>query len=283
MQNKICVITGANSGVGKMAAMGLASKGAHIVMFCRNMEKAAAAQKEIVQHTDNRNIEIIQCDLSSFDSIRQAANVFLERHPKLNVLLNNAGLYTNKYHQSTDGIEMTMAVNHYGHFLLTNLLLPALKKAENARVINISSEANRFAEFSHDKLLPTKAHFKAMKIYGLSKLANIMFTHELAKRWAASGIVSNSCHPGFVDSNFFENFNGLLRWMVILAKPFMINEEQGAETPIYLCSAKNAANINGKYFVRKSVKKPHPLAFSDEHSVLLWDKSEEVTGVHAEI
>ena len=279
MLEKICLVTGANSGVGKMAAIGLASKGARLVLLCRNPKKAEIARKEIQQVTDNRNIEILECDLSSQVAIRQAAEKFKAAHTKLDVLLNNAGIYTDVYQESEEGIEMTMAVNHFGHFLLSNLLLPCLKAAENARVVNLSSEANRFAKFNPNQIVPNSSSFQGMRTYGLSKLANIMFTHELSKRWGPYGITANSCHPGFVDSNFFLNFNGPLKWLSILAKPFMVNETQGAETPLYLSTAKAVSNISGKYFVRRTVKKPHPDAYNNRLTGLLWQYSEKKTGL----
>ncbi len=229
MSDKLCLITGANSGIGKATAKELAARGAYIVMLCRNEDKAKAARDEIINSTGNTAVEILLADLSIQYDIQEAAARFLEKFDSLDLLINNAGMIASKRTLTVDGIEKTLAVNHLGAFLLTNLLLDALKTAPAARVINVSSEIHRRAAhyFGLDNL---QLHhgFSPMKAYGLSKLCNIMFTHELAKRTADSSITTNALHPGMVRSDLTSEASWLIYLLFAIGKPFMKSPAGGA-------------------------------------------------------
>ncbi len=278
LKSKVVMVTGANSGVGKVAARELAKTGATVVMLCRNKLRGEQARQEIIQASGNPDVELLLCDLASREQIRQAVSDFKTRHLQLDILLNNAGFVASGYSRSDDGLEMTMAVNHFGPFLLTNLLLDRLQAAKNARVVNVSSEANRFSGAGQEDIIYGKG-YSNMKAYNFSKLANIMFTHEIAKRWASYGIVSSACHPGFVNSAFFSKFKGPTKVFLLLARPFMVTSEEGAETPLYLCLSDAVGKINGKYFKNKKVATANPDGFNDGYTTRLWQTSEEVTGL----
>ena len=273
--SKICVITGANSGIGKAAAIEIAKVSDQVIMVCRNLDKANTAREEIKRVGIHAEIDIVQCDFSSQESIRAAARELLEKHPKIDILLNNAGFIANGFSTTVDGLESTFAVNHIGYFLFTNLLLDALKASNAARIVNVASEAHRIARFDPKDVQLSK-NFHPWKAYGLSKLYNIMFTHELAKRLQGTKITANSLHPGFVKSNFATNMSGFGGLFMTLASPFAITNEQGAATSVYLCLSPEVRGISGKYFDKKRVKRPIADAFDDRKTAQLWELSERL-------
>jgi NAD(P)-dependent dehydrogenase (short-subunit alcohol dehydrogenase family) len=201
MQGKICLVTGANSGIGKATVMGLARQGATVIMVSRNAAKGEAARDELRAKSGNSAIDLLLADLSSQQSIRQLAENFKQRYTQLHVLINNAGGYYMKRQESPDGLEMTLAVNYLAPFLLTNLLLDTLKASAPARIINVSSTAQASNFIDMDDLQATK-HYSGGRAYGQSKLAEVLFTYELARRLQGTGVTANCLHPGFVASNF---------------------------------------------------------------------------------
>ncbi len=280
LENKVCLITGANSGIGKVTAKKLAQKGAYIVMLCRNEDKAETARKEIIKESGQSGIEILLTDLALQYDIRRAVDQFLNKFDALDILINNAGIIVSGRQETADGIEKTFAVNHLAPFLLTNLLIVALKKAPDARVINISSEAHRSVAHAFDlENLQLKKEFSPMKAYGLSKLCNIMFTHELAKRTTDYSITTNALHPGTVRTKLTSEASWLMYLLFTLGKPFMKSPEKGAETPVYLATSKEVEGESGYYFKNKEKIEPAKIALDDILTEKLWDISEKLTGL----
>ncbi len=280
MKDKICLITGANSGIGKATAIALAHQGAKIVMACRNKDKAELAKNEIVGKSGNEEVEIMLVNFASQKSVREFATEFKSKHSKLDILVNNAGLIAQSREVTEDGIEISFAVNHLGHFLLTNLLMEELKNAESARIINVSSEAHRLGSIDFNNL-NLENGYSNVKSYANSKLANILFTLELSKRLETDGITANSLHPGVVDSNFAGNSSIFWQALMTMAKPFMVSIEKGAETSVYLASSPEAENMNGKYFVRKKEKEPSKAAKNEAVAKKLWEVSEKLVGLNS--
>jgi NAD(P)-dependent dehydrogenase (short-subunit alcohol dehydrogenase family) len=278
MQDKVCLVTGANAGIGRATALGLAQQGAQVVMLCRSRERGEAAQTEIIQASGNQAVDLILADLSAQAEVRRAAAEFQSRYDRLHILVNNAGAFFNQRLESADGLEMTFALNHLGYFLLTNLLLKQLRAAAPSRVINVSSDAYKGARLDFDDLQATR-RYRGFSAYAASKLANVLFTIELASRLQGTGVTVNALHPGFVASNFGLNNSGVVRFSVkLLQRFFAISEEAGAETPLYLATSAEVAGITGKYFVKK---KAVPLAGQAQDMAAakrLWQISEQLTG-----
>jgi retinol dehydrogenase-12 len=281
LQNQLVLVTGATSGIGKVTATELAKMGAHVVLLARNAEKATATQEEIKAAAGHDKVDILLADLADLSQVRRAAAEFNARYPRLDVLVNNAGLIFGAERQlSADGYELGVATNHLGPFLLTALLFEKLQASPAARVVNLASIAYKFAK-------PNLADFQsersygAMRVYGNTKLYNIMFTQELARRLRAHGIANvstNAVHPGAVASNFGDSAGGWLTVLTQLSRPFMISVAKGAETSIFLASAPEVAAISGGYYVKKkpeAVKHPFNTA---EHAQQLWQLSEALTG-----
>ena len=272
----LCLITGANSGIGLITARELARQGMDIIMVCRNAQKGEQARQEIMAASRTKKVDMLLCDLSDFRSVRKLAEEVHKKYDHLDVLVNNAGLIANQSSTSAQGVETTFATNHLGPFLLTNLLLDLLRKGSEPRVISVSSEAHRFAKFNLDDLVAPKK-FSSMRAYANSKLANILFANELARRVAADGITSNSLHPGAVKTNFSVGNNGAFALLFGLARPFLLTAEQGAETTIYLASSPEAKGKTGLYFDKKKPKTPSADARSDYFARELWAMSSRVT------
>lgn len=281
LQQQIVLVTGATSGIGKVTATELAKMGAHVVILARSAEKARATQHEIQAAAGHQRVDVLLADLADLASVRRAAAEFNARYPRLDVLVNNAGLLFGTERQvSVDGNELGVATNHLGPFLLTALLLEKLQASPAARVVNLSSMAHKYAK-------PDLADFQsergygAMRVYGNTKLYNIMFTQELARRLRGHGIANvttNALHPGLVASNFGASTGGLLSQLTLLMRPFMISVEKGAETSIFLATAPEVATVSGGYFAKKKAQPvKHPFN-TLEHARQLWQRSEELTG-----
>jgi len=282
MKNKICVVSGANSGIGKITALALAEKGANIVMVCRNEAKGKIAREEIIRKTNNQNIDLLLCDFSSQIQIRKVAQEFNQKYTHLDVLVNNAGLMLGKERKvSEDGIEMTFAINHLGYFLLTNLLLDALKKADKARIVSVSSYAHYFAKPDFDNL-QLEQGYTPLKAYAISKLGNILFTFELAKRLKDSHITVNCLHPGGVATNFANDSTKFFKFLFKIGKPFLISAIKGAATSIYLATSPDIADITGKYFEKKKIKKPSKFALDEKNWTKMWEISAKLCNLNFE-
>ncbi|WP_266364315.1 SDR family oxidoreductase [Tellurirhabdus rosea] len=277
MQSQLCLITGANSGIGRITALELAKKGFDILMLCRNLDKARPVRQEIKAVSQTKRVDLIQCDLASQESVVQAAREVIDRYDHLDVLLNNAGLFIDKQAFSPEGIELTFATNHLGPFLLTNLLLDLLKKGQQSRVVTVSSEAHRWNRGFHLNEMARPRSYSGMNTYGASKLCNILFAKELANRLMNDGITSNSLHPGAVNTNFGVGAVSLQGLAFKLMKPFFISPEKGAQTSIYLASSPEVNKVTGLYFDKCRPKTPNSDAQSDFNAKKLWELSEQLT------
>lgn len=277
LKGKTIVITGANSGIGLVAAASLAGMGGHIVLACRRQEAAEQAMREIRQSCANASLEFVPLDLASLDSVRSAAQQINMRHDRIDVLINNAGIANVRREQSEDGFEMTFAVNHLGPFLLTNLLLPSLKLGRG-RIINVASGAHKAGKMHWQDLQLQKRYF-VITAYAQSKLANILFTRALAKRCAGMSIHVNCLHPGGVATNIWPDGNWFQRCFSALLKRFLITPEEGARTTIWLASGEAGGRATGKYFVRCRERAPSSAASDDAAAEKLWGLSEQLTGL----
>lgn len=275
---KTCLITGANSGIGKVTARELAKQQARLVMLVRNKEKGEEAREEIFKISGNKNVHLLLCDLSSQQQVHEAAEQFQQRFQKLDILINNAGVILgNKRKESEDGIEMTFAINHLGHYSLTLLLLDLLKQSPTGRVISVSSESHRRAHFHiHD--LQLKEHpYNGYNAYCISKLCNIWFTRQLAALTKNSNLSVNCLHPGFVSSNFGKNTSPLFKFFIKALSPFSTSPEKGAETSLYLAQEDAIQNVSGHYFKNKKIAKPSRAALNDQYAVELRKQSAELS------
>lgn len=284
LNGRTVVITGANSGIGKEAAVELAAMGASVVVAARNLAKGEAAVAEIktrVGH-DAVTVELAELDLASTASIRAFADGFLATHDRIDILLNNAGLTLRKRDETADGFEMTFGINHLGHFLLTSLLRDRLTASAPARVVTVASDAHRFARggLDFDDLMATK-RYRPFLTYARSKLANILFTRELARRLHDTGVTANAVHPGFVASNFArEGDTGALgNAAMILGRPFAVTPAQGAQTSVFVASSPTVDVVTGQYFVKCALAKTSAAAADDGAAKRLWTASEELLGV----
>ncbi|HLI09292.1 MAG TPA: SDR family oxidoreductase [Ktedonobacteraceae bacterium] len=274
MQGKICMVTGANSGIGKETALGLARKGATVVMVSRDPARGEAAQNEIKAQSGSNNVDLLLADLASQQSIRQLVENFQSRYSQLHVLINNAGTFTLNRRETVDGLEVTFAVNYLAPFLLTNLLLDTLKASAPARIINVSSDAHQQGYINLDDL-QSKQSFPLMRAYGQSKLALIMFTYDLARRLQDTDVTANALHPGFVATNFAQSaVPALLRPLVrlVMAIPG-ISSEEGAKTSIYLASSPDVEGVTGRYFVKSIPVRSAPITYDEALQQKLWEES----------
>jgi NAD(P)-dependent dehydrogenase (short-subunit alcohol dehydrogenase family) len=278
MNGKVVLITGATSGIGKATAIGLGAKGATLVLVARNKAKGQVAKAEIIKETGNDRVELMIADLASLHQIRILAEYFKARYSRLHVLINNAGAIFGHRSLTVDGYERTFAVNHLAPFLLTNLLLDVLKASAPSRVITVSSQAHEKQALNFNDLQNEK-NYSEYRVYGESKLANILFAKELARRLKGTGVTSNALHPGVVATNFGRSGSKALRAMISVAKIFFLSPENGAETSIYLASSPKVKNITGRYFVKKRPYRSSPISYDEEAAWRLWEESEELTGL----
>lgn len=278
MGGKVVLITGGTSGIGKAAATALAGMGATVVITGRNEERGKRALQEIREESGNDGVELILADLTVQDEVRRLAEELRERHNQLEVLVNNAGLVLSERTETPDGIETQLAINHLAPFLLTNLLLDLLKESAPSRIVTVSSDAHRWAKIDLDDLQSRK-RYRGMQVYGKTKLANIMFTYELAERLEGTGVTANCMHPGGVNTNFGNNQGGPMNLLFRLFKPFMRSPEQGADTLIYLASSPEVEGMTGKYLADRKVKAASDVAYDETTRKRLWEASEELTGL----
>jgi len=276
MEGKICLITGGTNGIGKSTAQELARLGATVVIVGRNAQKTARVVEEIRAASGNKNVDSLLADLSSQQDVRRLADEFKSSYPHLHVLLNNAGGTFTTRQLSVDGIEMTFALNHLAYFLLTNLLLNTLKASAPARIINVSSDAHSGGKIDFENLQGERS-YSSFGPYGNSKLANILFTTEQARRLEGTGVTVNALHPGLTSTGFGKNNPGFLMKIMGVVIPLIARSpEKGAETSIYLASSPEVQSITGKYFVDCKVTQPAPQAADRAVARRLWDVSAEM-------
>jgi NAD(P)-dependent dehydrogenase (short-subunit alcohol dehydrogenase family) len=277
LTGKTLLITGANSGIGLIAAKALARMGGEIVMICRSPDKGAAALAEVKAAAGHDRVRLVRCDLSSLASVR-AAGAELAALPRIDVLLNNAGAYNAERRTTADGLELTFGANHIGPFLLTQLLLERLKATGASRVINVASAAHLGGKLVWDDLGYERRGYQALRAYCDSKLMNILFTRALARRLEGSGVVTHSLHPGAVATNFAVNDTGAFAFLARIGSIFLLSPEQGAATSIALCSEPAVGEKNGLYWSSRRPAWCGPQARDDDAAERLWALSEELVG-----
>ncbi|MBK8176924.1 MAG: SDR family oxidoreductase [Rhodospirillales bacterium] len=274
--SRTCLVTGGSAGIGFVTARELARLGAEVTIVARNVERGRAAAAAIHSATGAEAVEFVAVDLSDQGQVRDFADAFRSRHPKLDVLVNNAGGLFGERQTSVDGIEMTFALNHLSYFLLSHLLLPSLQAAAAGRIVNVASEAHRGARLDFDDL-QGEMRYSRWHAYKRSKLANLMFTYEFARRFAGRGPTMNALHPGFVatDIGVRHGFVPKLFWTI--GKLGATSPEKGAETSIYLASAADVAEISGRYFVGCRPAQSSAASYDREAAQRLWDISANLT------
>ena len=278
MNNKTILITGASAGIGLQSAIGLAKQGANIVMVGRHKERTSEAVELVRTQTGNRSVSYLLADLSSIQEVRRLAQEFKDKYPALDVLLNNAGAVLLRRKVSVDGYEMTVALNHLNYFLLTQLLLDMLKAAPAGRIVNVASRAHYRGHVNFEDL-QSQHGYNGMRVYSMSKLMNVLFTYELARRLDGTNVTANCLHPGFVASNFGGN-NG---WIARIAMRFMtgrISVEEGAKCPIFLASLPDVQGVSGKYFNYDTQEtRSSEESYDQNIARRLWDVSEELVAI----
>jgi NAD(P)-dependent dehydrogenase (short-subunit alcohol dehydrogenase family) len=279
MAGKLVVITGGNAGIGKATAVSLASLGGRVVITSRNAERGRTAVEEIRDRSGNDAVEVMALDLASFRSIRSFATDVLDRFDRIDVLVNNAGLMLRRRAETEDGFEQTFGVNHLGHFLLTAMLLDRLRAGAPARVVVVASHAHKFIRRGLDfDDLQSERRYRWMNAYSKSKLANISFTRELARRLDGTGVTVNSLHPGFVRSELGRggDLGGIYGWGSYIARPFAISSTKGARTSVYLASSPEVEGVSGGYFYKCKPAAPSKVAQDAAAARRLWETSEKL-------
>jgi len=279
MDGKTVLITGATHGIGRATAMGLAELGAHTVLVARDAGKGQRTVEEIRARTGNENVDVLIADLSAQSSVRHLAGQVQSRYPRLDVLVNNVGVFLATRRVTADGLEYTFALNHLAPFLLTNLLLDLLKASAPARVVTVSSGAQQVGRLNFDDL-QGEAGYSGQAAYNQSKLANVMFCYSLARRLEGTGVTSTVLHPGVVRTNFAKDDpTPVMRTIITVFKPFFKSPERGAETPIYLASSPDVEGVTGRYFVNKRARKSSSRSYDERAAERLWQESERLVGL----
>lgn len=273
-QGKTVLVTGATGGIGKVTAEGLACQGYRVLLTSRDPSKGKRVVEELKAQSGNDALELFVGDLSDMSEVRRIALEVRELYPKLDVLVNNAGGLFNQRQTTLDGFETTFAFNHLAYFLLTNLLLPSLKAAGNARVVTVASDGNRFARMRWDDL-QFSTRYSGWFAYGQSKLMNVLFANALARRLKDTDVTSNSLHPGVVDTGFGKTSAGLNRLVGRAANLFAITPEKGAENSLYLATSPEVAGVTGQYFDKKKPARANRVAYDEDAQERLWELSEK--------
>lgn len=276
LQGKICLVTGATGGIGRVTARELAKMGAEVTFVARNQQKADETLAEIRAAAPNAKVDVILADLSELSQVRKAAAEFKRKHDKLHLLVNNAGAVNMNRAVTKDGHELTFAVNHLAYFVMTNELLPLLKAAAPSRVVSVASDAHIMGKMNFDDLMGEKS-YGGMTAYNQSKLANILFARELAKRLEGTGVTSHAVHPGVVNTGFGKNTPGIFNFFVKLGSPFMRTPEKGARTTLQAATSPEGASTTGMYWKNSRIAKPARQALDDAAAKRLWEVSEQLT------
>lgn len=278
MNGRICLVTGANSGIGKATALGLAKMGATVVMVCRDASKGQAALAEIRQKSGNNSMDLLVADFSSQAAIRSLASEFRSKYQHLHMLINNAGVYYTKRHVTVDGLEAMFAVNYLARFLLTNLLLDIIKRSAPARIINVAGAYHAKGKINFNDLQGEK-NFDGQHANHQSKLADVLFTYELARRLEGTGVTVNCLHPGMVATDLIDkdrDFPVFFKYLYKLSKPLMKSPARGAETSLYLASSPEVEVVTGRYFVNKKIAQSSPKSHDTQLAQHLWEVSEKL-------
>ena len=283
MTEKTCLVTGANSGIGKATVRGLAERGMRVIMVCRSEERGEAARRDIIDATGHDAIDLLLADLAVQGDIRALADTVAARYDRLDVLVNNAGIYNAEREVTPDGIETTWAVNHLAYFLLTNrlrdLLMDTADTCGGARVVNVGSEAYKGGTMDLAEPGFGPSDYSGMQAYARSKLANLLFTYELARRWKGTGVTATCVHPGVVATRFWDRNTDWLSWAGWLFKWVYKSPEQGARGPLYLATSPEVEGVTGAYFDGTEQVTPEPKAYDEATAQRLWERSAEMTGL----
>lgn len=278
MDGKICMVTGATDGIGRQTAKALLEMGAHVIGVGRNPQKIEKTRQQLTSYSVAGQIEFLQADFADPAQIQRLAAQFQAQYDRLDVLINNAGTMTMSRKETEEGLEMMFAVNHLGYFILTSLLLDTLKASAPSRIVNVSSDAHDGAVLNFDDL-QSKQDFGGMKVYGRSKLANLYFTYELAKRLQGTEVTVNALHPGFVATNLgADNVPVVGGWFKKIINLSAMNVEKGARTSIYLATSAEVDGITGKYFVNCKQTQSSPVSYDEAAAKQLWQVSMQLAG-----
>ena len=279
MKDKTCIVTGASSGIGRSTAIALARAGASLGLVCRDPAKAEATVRAIRDETGSTAVEVFLADLSSQAEVRAAAEAILARYPQIHLLVNNAAVVNLHRQLTADGIEQMFAVNHLAYFLLTHLLLERLRASAPARIVNVGSDAHKFVKGINFDDVGFSDGYKSMKVYGHSKLANLMFTYELARRLDGSGVTVNCVHPGAVATGLGKN-NGTMATMLIrMLAPFFRTPDKGAATTLHVATSPALDGVTGRYFASCREAKSTPASHDRDAALRLWELSANLTGL----
>jgi NAD(P)-dependent dehydrogenase (short-subunit alcohol dehydrogenase family) len=277
LSGKTVLVTGANSGIGLEACVVFAQKGARVVMVARDAQKGERAVTEVKQRSGASDVSLMLCDFSSQKDIHRFAAAFLAEHDRLHVLVNNAGAVSDVRRVTVDGLEQTFAVNHLGYFLLTSLLLDRIKASAPARIVNVASIGHKKGTLDWDNLQFERGGYQIMRAYTRSKLANVIFTRDLAKRLAGTGVTVNALHPGVVATNIWDRAPWFARPFLALYKLTMITPEEGGARIVYLATSDEVEGKTGGYYEKDRLVSPAPLAADDGNATRLWSVSEALT------
>ena len=277
MDGRVCLVTGGNSGIGKATAMGLAKLGTTAVIVSRDRAKGEAALVEIRSKSGSQHVELMVADLSSLQSVHDLARDFSAKYRQLHVLVNNAGIYLPKRVETVDGLEATFATNHLGHFLLTMLLLDTLKASAPSRIINVTSIMHYRSKINFEDLQGEKK-YGGLRAYGQSKLANVLFTYELARRLEGTEVTANALHPGVVRTGFGKDVFGALAVAARIQAPFVMSAAKAAKAVVWLASAPELEHVSGKYYTKGKEAKSSAESYDVGSARRLWEVSEVLTG-----
>ena len=282
MAGKTALVTGGTGGIGRATAVGLARLGARVGITGRDRARTQRAATEIARESGNPAVDAFDADMSSQAEVRRLAAAVLEAYPRLDVLVNNVGGFWATRHLTADGLEHTFAVNHLAGFLLTDLLLDRLEAGAPARIVTVSSDAQRMGRLTFEDL-QGESHYSGQRAYNQSKLANVVFTYELARRLKGTGVTANTLHPGVVRTSFAaEDSSRLWKVLIPLLRPFMKSPERGAVTSIYLASSPEVDGVTGKYFANRRPKSSNRASYDTAAAARLWQTSSDLVGPHAE-
>jgi len=282
MTGKVCLITGASAGIGKATAMGLAKLGATVFMVSRDPERGARAHAQVVEGSGSSSVHLMLADLSSQASIRRLVQGFESRQPVLHVLLNNAATIPRHRAITEEGLERQFAVNHLSYFLLTNLLLDRLKASAPARIINVSSQAHRHAAVNFDDL-QSERYYHPNLAYAMTKLANVIFTYELARKLEGTGVTANCLHPGLIGTKLLADASGLPWPLHLVTKLVGGTPAKGARTPIYLATAPEVEGVTGRYLIGRRAIPSSPCSYDREAAKRLWQVSADLSKLNVSL